>query len=167
MLCKTDVDFEHHINNFINIVSKSPRELVRLFDVLVREYDVKYAQENHIQHLSNDDFQDAIESYIKNVVWTVYDRKNLSEILRLGMQRFINKDVQTAFKISDQGARNRIRNWISAGAVRQAGTTAGESETGGKPANVYTISDPRISIMLERSLYDRDALIVEAVVDDE
>jgi hypothetical protein len=61
----------------------------------------------------------------------------------------------------------RARNWISAGAVRQAGTTAGESETGGKPANVYTISDPRISIMLERSLYDRDALIVEAVVDDE
>jgi hypothetical protein len=111
MLCKADVNFEHHINNFINIVSKSPRELVRLFDVLVREYDVKYAQENHIQYLSNDDFQDAIESYIKNVVWTVYDRKNLSEILRLGMQRFINKDVQTAFKISDQGARNRIRNW--------------------------------------------------------
>lgn len=166
-LCASDVDFDTNLDAFIDLVSLSPRELVRILDVLVREYDTKYALSDERHLLTDADFIDASNSYVRNVVWTIYDKKILSEILRLGRQRFINKDVQELFRISDQGARNRIRNWIASGAVRQAGTTAGETETGGKPANVYTIADPRIALMMERNLFDGNSLIVEAPVGDE
>lgn len=166
-LCDDLVEFEARLREFVRIVSKSPGELMRLLDVLIREYDVKYAAQMESPPLSNRDFEDAINSYVKNIVWTIYDRKYLSQILRLDMQRFTNKDVQSKFKISDQSARNWIRNWVNCGAVRQSGTTAGDSETIGKPANIYSISDPRLSLMMDRNLYDREALIVEVPVSED
>lgn len=161
-LCDPSVNFDIQISKLIHMVSKSPRELVRMFDVLVREYDVKYSNNKDLHYLNDKDFQDTISSYVKNVVWTLYDKKNLSEILRFGKERFLNKDVQAFFKMSDQGARNRIRNWVTCGAVRQSGTNVGENDAGGKPANVYTIADPRILFMLENKLFDSESLIVEA-----
>lgn len=165
-LCARAVNFEATILGFIAIVGRSPRELMRILDVLVREYDVKYASEASAPLLSMEDFEDAINSYVRNVLWNIYDRRYLSQILRLNMQRFTNKDVQEKFKVSDQSARNWIRNWVSCGAVRQSGTTAGDNDQAGKPANVYVVSDRRVAIMMERELYDADSLIVEVPIDD-
>jgi len=165
--CAADVDFSKKLEFLIELVQKSPRELMRLLDVIIREYDALNGTSTEPKPLTEKDFERGIDSYIRNVVWTLYDRKTLSEILRLGKDEFINKDVQSVFRISDQGARNRIVNWTNSGAVRKAGTTAAEGVVGGKPANFYRISDPRISLMLEKQLFEVDTLTAEAPILDQ
>lgn len=65
-------------------------------------------------------------------------------------RRFVNKDVQAAFRISDQGARVKIKNWEDAGIVRQDGTVP--SEAGGKPVYRYVVSDAKVERIIERRL---------------
>lgn len=163
-LCNPELSFNDKISGLISLVQRYPRELIRLLDVIIREYDAKYFSSIDRGLLSDSDFEDGVDGYVRNVVWTIYNRRYLSEILRLGRTEFTNKDVQAAFRIGDQSARNRIRNWVMSGAVRLSGTTASEGEGGGKPANVYSVSDPRIVRMMAKRLYDADALVVEAPV---
>lgn len=166
-LCEPTLQFDVKMDELVSLVQRSPRELIRLLDVIIREYDAKNFSRQEKALLNGSDFEDGIDSYVKNVIWTIYNRRYLSEILRLGKIDLTNKDVQSTFRIGDQSARNRIRNWVMSGAVRLSGTTASEGEGGGKPANVYSVADPRIVRMMEKHLYDAEALVVEAPVGEE
>jgi DNA-binding Lrp family transcriptional regulator len=104
---------------------------------------------------------------VRDVVWTIYPKQTLSQLIRVGANQFTNKDVQKAFKISAQGARNRIRTWEECGAVKQIGTKPSESDAGGAPAHQYAIADPRILRLVERELYDPEALIEAPIENDE
>lgn len=57
-----------------------------------------------------------------------------------------------AFKMSDQGARVRIKNWGDAGLVRQSGTAP--SETGAKQAYVFVVANARVKRVIEQKLLD-------------
>ncbi|KMW56394.1 hypothetical protein AIOL_001346 [Candidatus Rhodobacter oscarellae] len=154
------------IGEIIDLAVKSPRETIRLLDTVVREFDSKYsAQEGH-RYLEAEDLENGMDKYVSDVIWSVYDKEVLSQILRLNKSTFINKEVQAAFKISAPGATNRIVKWQDAGAISQSGKREAEGGVGGKPSNEYSIADPRIVRLMERKLYD-EKVLTEAPIEAE
>ena len=136
----------------------SPRELIRLFDTVAREFDAKYASSTESRLLSIDDFDVGMDSYVSDVVWGIYERDILSQIISLEKVKFINKEVQAAFKISAPGATNRIVKWEASGAVGLTGKRDADGGGGGKPSNEYSVIDPRIVRLAARRLYDENKL---------
>ncbi|WP_192923712.1 hypothetical protein RWA03_02470 [Sinorhizobium meliloti] len=132
----------------IELSVNSPRELIKLLDIIVREHDARGASAPPmIDQVSLDLGQDK---YAKETIGTWFKEKPLQQILRLGKTSFVNRDVQTIFRITDQGARVRINGWEDAGLVRQSGTAP--SELGGKPVYRYVVADPRVERIIVRGL---------------
>lgn len=165
-LCEPDVDAERHLNEILSLTQKSPRELIRLLDVVVREYNSKFGHLAEGRKLTDADLDAGKDAYVRDVLWNVYDNKILSQLLRFNRPIFTNKDVQAGFKIQAPSARGRIQAWEASGAIHLSGTRAPDGESGGKPANEYSIVDPRIIRMAQRSLYDPSKL-TEAPLDEE
>ncbi len=157
-MCENPSDASRYLDDIISLVQSSPRELVRLLDVITREFNSSYAHLTDVRKLVEADFEAGKDSYVRDVLWTVYENKTLSQLLRFNKKSFTNKDVQQAFKISPAGARGRIQSWEACGAVSLSGTRASEGDAGGKPANEYSIVDPRIMRMADRGLFDPDKL---------
>lgn len=157
-LVEEGVNADPHIQNAIELSGRSPRELVRILDTITREYDARYAVLDTPKKLDDESFSIGMDKYVQDVIWRLYERDILSQILRLEKSTFINKDVQQAFKLSPPGATNRIKKWEACGAVKLTGTRSAEGQGGGKPANEYAISDPRIMRLASRKLYDPNDL---------
>ena len=135
-------------NQFCALTLRSPRELIRLMDTLFREHDARGSDAPpKIDSISVELAQDK---YARDTIQTWYKRDTLLQLYRLGKTTFINKDVQTTFRIGDQGARNKITKWSDVGLVRQSGSMPGDS--GGKPSFLYEVSDPRATRIIERGL---------------
>lgn len=134
------------IEQLIYISVKSPRELIKLCDIIFREHDA-----NEFKGGINDYSLNAgIDKYCLDTIGTWYDSGVLQQIYRLGKENFVNKDVQNLFKISDQGARNKIKGWEDMQIVKKKGTTP--SDAGGKPVTLYEIADPRIIRIINKEL---------------
>lgn len=154
------------IGEIIELAVKSPRETIRLLDTVVREFDSKYALQEGFRYLEAEDLVSGMDKYVSDVIWSLYDREVLSQILRLNKRKFVNKEVQAAFKISAPAATNRIVKWQDAGAISLSGKREAEGGLGGKPSNEYSIADPRIIRLMERKLYDEQVL-TEAPIETE
>jgi hypothetical protein len=129
-----------------NMAMKSPRELIKIVDITIREHDI--ASGGGL--LSLESIDNGLDIYCNETINSWYTEKHLNQLLRLGKPSLVNKDVQTKFKIGHQGARNKINIWEEEGLVVQDGTLP--SEHGGKPVNRYVISDPRVSRIIKRQL---------------
>jgi len=151
-ICDNTVNTEDSLGQIIQIAMRSPRELIRVLDTIVREHDDQFAANTPSPRLLPQSIDRALDKYAVETVLRVFDRAHLQQIIRLKMSTFINKDVQQAFKINDQSARNRIRAWTDAGIVTQTGSRPAEGGTGGKPAHEYSVTDYRVRRMLERGL---------------
>ena len=127
---------------------KSPRELIKIFDIIIREHDIK----SNGGKLSSRSINDGLDAYCRETILSWYPEKRLKQVLRLGKISLVNKDVQTKFKIGHQGARNKIGSWVEVGLVEPDGTLP--SEHGGKPVNRYVIQDPRVCRIVEHRLFD-------------
>ena len=92
----------------------------------------------------------GIDKYCLDTIGTWYENDVLQQIYRLGKDIFVNKDVQKLFKISDQGARNKIKAWEDMQIVKKKGTTP--SDSGGKPVTLYEVADPRIVRIINKEL---------------
>lgn len=137
-----------HVNQ---IAMGSPRELVKILDVIIREHDAVHAS-GKSQLLDEGSVNAGLDKYVKDVINTVFNEKSLGQIYRLKSTKFINKDVQSAFRVGDQSARAKIKAWEDAGLVKFIGTRAAEGDFGGKPANEYMIADARIERIMARNL---------------
>ncbi|WP_413219166.1 hypothetical protein [Tritonibacter mobilis] len=155
------------LGEVVALAVKSPRETIRLLDTVVREFDSQYALEQELRFLAAEDLESGMDKYVSDVIWSVYDKEVLSQILRLNKSTFINKEVQAAFKISAPSATNRIVKWQDAGAITQSGKREAEGGVGGKPSNEYSIADPRIVRLMERKLYDEQVLTEAPIETDE
>jgi hypothetical protein len=131
---------------------RSPREMIRLMDVIVREHDVRHAGKDEIVLLDEQSIQHGVDSYVTDRIASIYGERLLAQIFRLNRTTFSNKDVQLTFRVGAQSARTRIQSWESAGIIRFSGTRAAEGPLGGKPANEYTIVDARIERIMQRQL---------------
>lgn len=133
------------------IAMGSPRELVKIMDVIIREHDAVNAA-NRSTLLDEGSVNAGLDKYVRDVINTVFNEKSLGQIYRLKSIKFINKDVQGAFRVGDQSARAKIKAWEDAGLVKFIGTRAAEGDFGGKPANEYMIADARIERIMARNL---------------
>ena len=155
------MDIDKLRRELIRIAMRSPRELIRLMDVIIREHDICNAMKAEPVRLNSDSVENGLDKYVTDVVSTVYGERLLAQIFRLNKSVFTNKDVQATFRIGSQSARNRIQNWENAGIVRLSGTRAAEGAQGGKPANEYTIIDSRVERVMRRQLVSYPEPLVE------
>ncbi|WP_206622060.1 hypothetical protein [Mesorhizobium sp. M7A.F.Ca.MR.176.00.0.0] len=147
-LFSEELDSSKVFEDLVSMSGSSPRELIKLLDVVIREHDSRGESAPHlIDQVSLDVGQDK---YARETIGTWFKEKPLQQVLRLGKASFVNRDVQTIFRITDQGARVRINVWEDAGLVRQSGTAP--SELGGKPVNRYVVADARVERIITRKL---------------
>lgn len=140
------------LQDLIETSMRSPRELVRLLDVIVVEHDIRYSEASRIPLLSAESISRGEDKYVKDRIKSVYEEKVLAQVYRLAKVRFTNKDVQLTFKINAQSARNKIKGWENLGLAKQVGTRAAEGEQGGKPSYEYAIADSRVERVISKRL---------------
>ena len=136
----------------IAVSMRSPRELVRLVDVIIREHDIHNSSGDTIVLITPESMQAGLDKYVTDTITAVYGERLLAQIFRLNKTVFTNKDVQLTFRVGAQSARTRIQSWENAGIIRFTGTRAAEGALGGKPANEYTIADARIERVMQLQL---------------
>jgi hypothetical protein len=144
----------------VRVAMRSPRELIRLMDVIIREHDILHAEDNNVL-LYADTVDRGLDTYVKDVVTRVYGERLLAQIFRLNKVAFTNKDVQLTFRIGAPSARNRIQSWENAGIIKLTGTRAAEGAQGGKPAYEYTIVDARVERIMRRELIAYSDAVIE------
>jgi hypothetical protein len=143
----------------ITVSMRSPRELVRLVDVIIREHDIHHSAGEATVLITSESMQAGLDKYVTDTITAVYGERLLAQIFRLNKTIFTNKDVQLTFRVGAQSARTRIQSWENAGIIRLTGTRAAEGALGGKPANEYTIADARIErVMLLQLISYREKL---------
>lgn len=162
-ICEAGIDIREATKEMASTAMRSPRELIRLSNVMVREHDVLYADQIYPVPLKIVSFELGQDAYVRDILWNLYEPKLLSQIVRLGLMSFTNKDVQSTFKIHQNSARGRVQAWENAGAIRLSGQRMADGDGGGKPSNEYSISDQRIIRMIERKLYDASMLLEQEV----
>lgn len=161
-LFEKNVDVVAATRSIISISMRSPRELVRVMDTLIVQHDIRNAAQSPGTLLTDESIEEGLDKYVKERINAVYPERTLGQIFRLSNVVFINKDVQTAFRVNSQSARTKIKNWEDAGLVKQTGTRAPEGEQGGKPSYEYTIIDTRVERIIRRRLINLDELIASA-----
>lgn len=134
------------IEKILNISVGSPRELVKLMDIIIREHDARNI--DGLLDMASVDV--GIDKYCLETIETWYPKALLQQVYRAGKEVFVNKDIQTVFKIGDQGARVKIKSWEDSGLVKQSGTAP--SDAGGKPVYRYSVSDPRVVRIINKQL---------------
>jgi len=160
-LFASEIDVEGNAEDLIRLSMRSPRELVRLLDIIVAEHDAKYASLDKVVLLDNQSLDAGKDKYVTTRIYDLFDRETVRQVCRVAKMQFINKDLQSAFRISASGARNKIIAWQAAGIIKQTGTRAQEGDQGGKPNYEYTVTDARIGRLIERSLIQIDDLASE------
>lgn len=145
-----DVDPNETFQELSTISAHSPRELIKLMDIIFREHDAR--GDDAPDRIDRRSLEIGQDTYAVETIESWYAKSALQQVLRLGKTSFINKDVQKTFKISDQGARVKIKGWEDTGLIRQNGTAP--SESGGKPSYRYDVADARVERIICRSLDD-------------
>ncbi|MBN9029095.1 MAG: hypothetical protein J0I23_04760 [Rhizobiales bacterium] len=151
-LFESDQNVGSILEGLIRVSMRSPREMIRLLDVIIREHDVEYASQDSPILLTEESIQNGIDKYVTDTITTVYGERLLAQMFRLNLLTFTNKDVQSTFRVGAQSARTRIQSWESAGIIKHIGTRAAEGALGGKPANEYRIVDARVERVMSRQL---------------
>jgi hypothetical protein len=155
-LFSNEIDVSAVCGNLISLSMRSPRELIRLMDVIIREHDIRHAAAADPVFLDMESIESGLDKYVTDVIATIYGERLLGQIFRLNRTVFTNKDVQLTFRVGAQSARTRIQSWENAGILKLTGTRAAEGTLGGKPANEYTIMDTRIERVMTRQLVTYD-----------
>ncbi|MFH0021142.1 P-loop ATPase, Sll1717 family [Pseudomonas fluorescens] len=153
-LCGDDVDPVAALDRAIELSMRSPRELIRILDTVIREHDEKAIAGTPNLKLSSVAIELGFDKYVKDRLSSVFDPTHIKYVARVGKHKFLNKDVQQEFKISDQAARTRIDTWVKSGLVTLIGVRVLEGEGAGKPPNEYAIADSRMSWAVDRKLYE-------------
>jgi hypothetical protein len=151
-LCESGTDAAAALAEIIQLCMRSPRELIRVLDTVIREHDEMLASETDTTLVTQDSIDRALDKYTVETLPRLYGKQPLQQIVRMPVGSFTNRDVQNQFRINDQSARNRIRGWEDAGMVARTGTRPAEGGQAGKPANEYSVIDQRLRRLLQRQL---------------
>ncbi|RED22218.1 hypothetical protein BJ123_1428 [Rhodopseudomonas thermotolerans] len=146
---ETDVDAVKA--EVIRVAMRSPREAIRLMDVILREHDITHLHKNGPELLDDRSVEIGLNTYATDVVTATFGERLLAQIFRLNKTSFTNKDVQNTFRTGSQSARTRIQSWENAGIVRLSGTRTIEGAIG-RPVNEYTIVDARVERVMRKQL---------------
>lgn len=138
------------IDEAIALSMNSPRELIRVFDTILRENE---EQDSNAEKLDITYTSAALDKYCAEATKRIFEKQHLQQVTKLGKLTFINKDVQRAFRINTQSAKSRIDSWIDSGISTHSGSRPAEGGGGGKPANEYSIIDSRIQRLISKNIH--------------
>ncbi|MER9421299.1 hypothetical protein NKI88_02410 [Mesorhizobium sp. M0317] len=150
-LFQGDVEQGKFLGEMVKVAMRSPREVIRIMDVIVREHDVMHAHLDIAPLLTWDAIEAGLDQYVKDRISSIFGDRLLSQIFRLNRTSFTNKDVQRVFRVGAQSARTRIQSWENAGIIKLVGTKQAEGGLG-RPVNEYSIMDARIERVMVRQL---------------
>lgn len=151
-VCEAESDAATSLDEIVRMSTRSPRELIRIMDTIVREHDDEHAVNPHPPRLNRTSIDRGLDRYSIDVLRRTFNHMHLRQIAKLSRHTFLNADVQQVFRINVQSARNRILAWADAGIVSQTGTRQAEGGGAGKPAHEYSVTDFRVKRMLDRDL---------------
>ncbi|HUX82705.1 MAG TPA: hypothetical protein VMV35_07690 [Halothiobacillus sp.] len=151
-LCHDETIADSALSTIITLCMRSPRELIRVLDTVIREHDEMFSSELQQHLLTKESIDRALDKYTIETLPRIFPKQSLQQIVRMPLGAFTNREVQSLFRINDQSARNRIRNWEDAGMVARTGTRPAEGGQAGKPANEYTVIDQRLLRLPVRQL---------------
>lgn len=151
-LCEDETIADSALGTIITLCMRSPRELIRVLDTVIREHDEMFGFESQLCLLTQQSIDRALDRYTIETLPRIFSKNSLQQLVRMPSGPFSNRDVQSQFRINDQSARNRIRIWEDAGMVARTGTRPAEGGQAGKPANEYSVIDQRLRRLLERQL---------------
>lgn len=147
-LLSEDLNSDKIFADLANMSLNSPRELIKLMDIVFREHDAR--GDDAPELLDQISLEIGQDKYAVENIGAWFDEKLLQQVLRLGKVSFVNTDVQSAFIIGGQGARVKVKNWEDAGLVRQSGTAP--SELGGKRVYRFVVADVRVERIIVKKL---------------
>ena len=141
-----EADVESLFADMLELSTGSPRELIKLFDTIIREHD-----ETGLETLLDSrSVASGADKYVVETIETWYPPDYLHQVYRVGKNSFTNADVRGKFRISAQAAGAKINNWSDVGLVKPDGTIP--SDSGHKPVNKYVVSDPRVGRIIDQKL---------------
>lgn len=149
-LFEAGIGVERVFRSLCEIAVNSPRELIKLLDTIIREHDARGDGASDL--IDTKSLEVGQDKFSVETMDGWFAAGPLQQVLRFGKTQFVNRDVQTAFKIGDQGARVKIKNWVDVGLVKQTGTAP--SETGAKQAYLFSVADARVRRVIQRKLLD-------------
>ena len=147
-ISEADVDVAGVLPQVIALTSRSPRQLISALDHILSL---------HIQNTQGKPSKLPLSAYDIGMdsfaIKSLADSGLLDEartIGKMGLERFVAKDVQGLIRQSAPTARGRIDTWIDQRLVSQCGTrpTGGA----GRPVDEFEVADPRTMRMLQRRL---------------
>ncbi len=136
--------------------NQSPRSLISIGNSILAAQSEKDPESVVVEEPA---FDAGVLDYCEKHVRDSYGHNApLREILKIGQEVFITNYCATnVFKISVNGAREKIQSWTRAGLVVEAGTV--KVSTSNKPVNVYCIVDPCVVRLIHRLKPMKDVIV--------
>jgi hypothetical protein len=125
----------------------SPRNMIRMCERILAIQAERSPESLFIEFSSVDQ---GITSFSEMLFKELYGENFLKDIQKVGRELFTtNYIANDIFKISGQGARNKITAWTQAGLVKQVGTITVPPAK--KPVNFYCVIDPIAVRLIHRT----------------
>ena len=142
------VDVSGVLAQVIDLTGRSPRQLISALDHILSLH-IQSTQGNPSK-LPLAAYEAGMDSFATKALGDVGLLEEARTIGKMGLVRFVAKDVQGLIRQSAPTARGRIDTWIGQRLVRQCGTRP----TGavGRPIDEFEVLDPRALRVLHRRL---------------
>jgi len=137
------------IDNVIAVLSNSsPRNLIRFCELTLARQAERDPESKNIELRS---FDFATTSFAEIVVGEIYGDVIAKDLQKVGRELFTtNYIANDVFKISSQGARNKITSWMNTGIVQMVGTVTVDGSK--KPVNFYCVIEPAAVRLIHRPI---------------
>jgi hypothetical protein len=147
-ISEAGADVSNVLHEVIALTGRSPRQLISALDHILSLH-IQSTQGNQ-SRLSLTAYATGMDSFATK---SLADGGLLDEaktIAKMGLEKFVAKDVQGLIRQSAPTARGRIDGWLAQRLVRQCGTrpTGGA----GRPVDEFEVLDPRALRVLLRRL---------------
>lgn len=146
-LAEAGTDVTTILPAIIELTSRSPRQLISALDHILSAHIQR--NQGSPKKLDLAAFEAGMDSY---ALKSLNDSGLLEEaraIAKMGMGKFVTKDVQGLIRQSAQSARGRIDKWSNDRLVRACGT---RPMGAGRPVDEFEVKDPRALRVLNRGL---------------
>jgi len=147
-LCSSELSAQATLIEMIQLSMNSPRELIRIIDITIREHDEIGAG----GLLVPGSVESALDKYVVERLPELYPKQVLQQVSRIKSTQFANNDLQAIFKAGPQNIRNRINKWQDCGIVSQFGARPAQGGQQGRDAYLYGVIDTRVRRLISRSL---------------
>jgi len=147
-MCSDEISPEDTLAEMIKLSMNSPRELIRIIDITIREHDELGGH----GLLITSSVERALDKYVVERLPSLYPKQVLQQVSRIKNLQFANSDLQAIFKTGSQNIRNRISKWQDCGIVAQTGTRPAQGGQQGRDAFLYAVIDTRVRRLISRSL---------------